>query len=98
MLGALLLGILGAVAPCQISTNMGAISYTTNRMAQGKKWLAEILSFFAGKTFVYFLLGLLVLWMGKELEALTIPVFQATRKIIGPLFLITGLYFVGCVN
>ncbi|EGL84259.1 hypothetical protein CathTA2_0187 [Caldalkalibacillus thermarum TA2.A1] len=98
VLGALLLGILGAVAPCQISTNMGAISYTTNRMAQGKKWLAEILSFFAGKTFVYFLLGVLVLLIGKELEALTIPVFQVTRKIIGPLFLIAGLYFVGWIK
>lgn len=98
ILGALLLGVLGAVAPCQISANMGAISYTTNRIAQGKKWQMEIISFIVGKTFVYFSLGLLILWIGTGLESLTIPVFQVVRKMIGPLFLITGLYFIGWIK
>ncbi|QZT35047.1 sulfite exporter TauE/SafE family protein [Caldalkalibacillus thermarum TA2.A1] len=55
------------------------------------------------KTFLYLeyvqmLLGLLVLWVGGRLEEWTIPVFQAARKIMGPLFLITGLYFLGVIK
>jgi cytochrome c-type biogenesis protein len=98
IVGALLLGILGALAPCQISANLGAISYTTNRITQGEKWYKEYLSFFAGKTLVYFLLALFVLLIGKGLEEWTIPIFQVARKIIGPLFLITGLYFIGLIK
>jgi cytochrome c-type biogenesis protein len=98
ILGALLLGVLGALAPCQISSNLGAISYTTNRMTQGEKWNRELISFFAGKTLVYFLLAALVLMIGKGLEEWTIPIFQVTRKIMGPLFLITGLYFIGWIK
>lgn len=98
VLGALLLGVLGAVAPCQISANMGAISYTTNRMVQGKKWQTEVISFFIGKTLVYFLLGMLIIGIGNELEALTIPVFQVVRKITGPVLLVTGLYFIGWIK
>lgn len=98
IIGALLLGILGALAPCQISANLGAISYTTNRMTQGEAWYKELASFFVGKTLVYFLLAVLVLWIGKGLEEWTIPIFQVTRKVMGPLFLVTGLYFVGLIK
>lgn len=98
LIGALLLGIIGSLAPCQVSANLGAISYTMNRMAKGEKWYQEMLSFFLGKTLVYFLLGVLVIWVGKGLEVSTIPVFQVTKKLIGPFFLITGLYFIGVIR
>lgn len=98
IIGALLLGIIGALAPCQISGNLGAISYTANRMAHGEAWYKEILSFFAGKTLVYFVLATLVLLVGKGLEEWTVPVFQVTRKIIGPLFFFTGLYLIGIIK
>lgn len=95
LVGALLLGIVGALAPCQISGNLGTLSYTLNRMGKGESWYGQIMSFFLGKTLVYFLLGFLIIWIGKELEETTIPIFQVTRKIMGPLFLLSGLYFVG---
>jgi cytochrome c-type biogenesis protein len=95
LIGALLLGVVGALAPCQISANVGTVSYTLNQMGKGQGWYRQIFCFFLGKTFTYFLLGLLVIWIGKGLEELTIPIFQVTRKMIGPLFLLTGLYFIG---
>lgn len=96
--GAIILGLLGALAPCQISSNLGIISYTTNRMSRGEVWYKEITSFFIGKTLVYFVLGMSVLLIGKGIEPWTIPIYQVTRKIIGPLFLFTGLYFVGLIK
>lgn len=98
IIGALLLGLIGALAPCQISANLGAMSYTTNRMTKGESWYKEINSFFVGKTMVYVILGLIVIFIGKEMEQWTIPIFQVTRKIIGPLFLLTGLYFIGVIK
>jgi cytochrome c-type biogenesis protein len=98
ILGALLLGLLGALAPCQISANMGALSYSVNRMTQEEKWYQGLVSFFLGKTVVYFVLGIFIIWLGKGLEEMTIPVFQVVQKMIGPLFLLTGLYFIGIVK
>lgn len=98
VIAALLLGLLGALAPCQISANLGTISYTTNRISKGEMWYKEITSFFLGKTLVYFILGMTVFLIGKGIEQWTIPIFQVTRKIIGPLFLITGLYFIGLIK
>lgn len=98
LFGAFILGVLGALAPCQISANVGIISYTTGRMTKAEKWLSEILAFFTGKTLVYFLLGLLVLMIGRGLEDAAVPVFQVARVVMGPLFLFTGLYFVGAIR
>lgn len=98
IVGALLLGLMGALAPCQISANLGAISYTTNRMTKNKVWYKEITSFFVGKTLVYFILGMIVLIIGEGIAQWSIPIFQVTRKIIGPLFLLTGLYFIGIIK
>jgi cytochrome c-type biogenesis protein len=96
--GALLLGIVGALAPCQITANLGTISYALNQIGKEERWNGQIIYFFLGKTFVYFLLGFLVIWIGKGLEESTIPIFQIIRKMMGPLFLITGLYFVGLIK
>lgn len=98
VIAAFLLGMIGALAPCQISTNIGVISYTANRMTNSEKWYSEIIIFFLAKTLVYFSLGLLVLFLGKGIENLTIPIFQLTKKLLGPLFVIIGLYFVGWIK
>lgn len=98
IISSLLLGVIGALAPCQISTNIGVISYTANRLTGQKKWYREIFSFFLAKTLVYVSLGLMVLLLGKGIENSTIPIFQVTKKIIGPLFIMIGLYFIGWIK
>jgi cytochrome c-type biogenesis protein len=98
LIGALLLGLIGAFAPCQISANVGAVSLTTHRIAQGKEWLKDIFFFFLGKTLVYVLLGILAVWIGDQINQWTIPVFQVVRKMVGPLFLFTGLYLIGVIK
>jgi len=98
LIGAILLGMIAAFAPCQISANMGAISFSTNRMAQGKEWLKDLAYFFSGKTTVYIILGLIAVWIGNEIGEWTIPLFQVVRKVVGPFFLITGLYLIGFIK
>jgi cytochrome c-type biogenesis protein len=97
-IGAILLGLIGAFAPCQISANAGAISFTTNRIAQGKEWVKDLIYFFSGKTIVYVILGLFAIWIGNQVGHWTIPMFQVVRKVVGPFFLITGLYLVGMIK
>lgn len=98
IIAALLLGIMGSLAPCQLSANIGAMSYTANRMSKGSTWFKEIVSFFVGKTLVYFLLAAIFILVGRGLEEMAIPFFQIIRKVMGPLLLIIGLYFIGWIK
>lgn len=95
VLGALLLGIVGSLAPCQLTGNTAALAYTTKRYQYKKSVMAELVAFISGKMVVYFGIGLIAIVLGSQLEQQLIPVFVWVRKLIGPVLLLTGLVLVG---
>ncbi|MDR6224031.1 urease accessory protein UreH domain-containing protein [Desmospora profundinema] len=92
---AFLLGLIGALAPCQLTGNAAALSYLTERANRGGHILSETAAYLVGKASVYLLLGVLVLWFGTSLESSLIPLFQWMRKLLGPLFVLSGLLLIG---
>lgn len=89
---ALLLGILGGLAPCQLAANAGAIAYVAES-AQGERRLwRTVRSFVLGKILVYTLLGFLASVLGWKLP---VPMMAFLRKLSGPLLIAMGLSMVG---
>src|SRR5438093_13239731 len=89
MLSALLFGLIGATAPCQLTTNAGALAYvarqaggTGGRQAAARSTLAFVL----GKVLVYTVVGAAVLLAGRQL--VSIPFIVAVRRLLGPAMLI----------
>jgi len=98
ILAALLFGIVGSVAPCQISANIGSISYFGNRHIQDKLSWTEIFFYLLGKVFVFSLLGSLFWILGQGLSDKTIPFFVVARKVMGPFFIVMGLFLIGALK
>jgi cytochrome c-type biogenesis protein len=98
LLFAFLLGIVGSLAPCQLTSNIGAITiYTNQSIQQGTKW-SSILSFIAGKMVVFSVLGLLAVLIGRDFFQ-SLPVFFSIfRKSLGPIFIIIGLILLGIIK
>lgn len=92
---ALLLGLIGAVAPCQLTGNMSAITFYGNRTIQMKSNWGEIISFITGKVVVFSLIGLLAWIFGQSFETKMTEYFPIFRKAIGPLMMVTGLVLLG---
>lgn len=95
---ALLLGLIGAVAPCQLTGNMSAITLYGNRTIQMKDDTGEIIAFILGKVTVFSLLGLLVWVLGDSFATTLTGYFPLFRKVIGPLIIITGLVLIGVLK
>ncbi|ARF16833.1 sulfite exporter TauE/SafE family protein [Sporosarcina ureae] len=95
---ALLLGLIGAVAPCQLTGNMSAITLYGNRTIQMKNDMGEIVAFITGKVAVFSFLGLFVWFFGESFETSLIEYFPLFRKVIGPLIIITGLVLLGILK
>ncbi len=95
VLGALLLGIVGSLAPCQLTSNAAALAYTTKRFQYKKSVMVELMAFISGKMIVYFGIGLIAMILGAQLQQQLIPIFVWARKLIGPILLLTGLVLVG---
>lgn len=95
LLTALLLGLLGATAPCQLTTSAGALAFITRHAGAGRLPLRLAAAYTAGKVAVFTLVGSTAIALGAGLGTETIPVFIAARKATGPLMLLVGLYLVG---
>ena len=92
---ALLLGLIGAVAPCQLTGNISAITIYGNRTIQINNSWGVITSFIIGKVMVYSVIGLFAWFFGQSFEIKVTEYFPLFRKIIGPLLIITGFVLLG---
>lgn len=92
---AILLGLIGALAPCQITGNMSAITLYGNRAIQKENNWPEIIAFMLGKVVIYTSIGLLAWVFGQSFESKLTQYFPVFRKAMGPLFIVTGLVLLG---
>lgn len=89
-----ILGLIGATSPCQLSTNMGALAYACTRPSRGRA-LALAAAYVAGKIVVYSAIGGAAVLVGNQLQATAIPVVIMARKALGPLMLVVALGLLG---
>lgn len=94
-LAALLLGLFGALAPCQVSGNAAAITYVSRSDSQQGSLWRTVGGFLGGKVTVYVILGFLAAVLGFQLP---IPVMALLRKLSGPLMILIGLHFLGLLR
>ncbi|CAM3885639.1 cytochrome C biosynthesis protein [Bacillus luti] len=98
LLFSFLLGIVGTLAPCQLTGNISAITLYGNQSLQtGHAW-KHILLFTLGKIIAFTTLGLFVWLLGKEIQPILTLYFPWLRKIIGPLLVLMGLMLAGIIK
>jgi cytochrome c-type biogenesis protein len=95
ILAAFLLGLIGALAPCQLTGNISAITYYGNQSLQTKKQWIEAIFFILGKIAVFSALGLAVWLIGREFQNAITIYFSVFRKLMGPIVIFIGLFLLG---
>jgi cytochrome c-type biogenesis protein len=95
ILAAFLLGLIGALAPCQLTGNISAITYYGNQSLQTKKQWIEAIFFILGKIVVFSALGLAVWLIGREFQNSITLYFSVFRKLMGPIVIFIGLFLLG---
>ncbi|MEJ9148885.1 sulfite exporter TauE/SafE family protein, partial [Bacillus thuringiensis] len=98
LLFSFLLGIVGTLAPCQLTGNISAITlYSTQSLQKGHVW-KHLLLFILGKIMAFTILGLLVWFLGKEIQQILTLYFPWLRKMMGPLLILMGLMLAGIIK
>lgn len=95
LVSALLFGLIGALSPCQLSTNLTALAWISRGGADSGAVARSSLAYLAGKATVYTLLGAAVVVFGMQLQQSAIPVIVAARRAMGPLLVLTALLMLG---
>jgi sulfite exporter TauE/SafE len=95
---ALIFGLLGAFAPCQLSTGVAAVSFLARRAGEPRRLWAQTLAYLAGKATVYLVIGGALVLAGlqfSEINGAAVPVAALARKALGPLLIVVGLFLAG---
>jgi cytochrome c biogenesis protein CcdA len=97
----LLFGLIGAVAPCQLSTNVATLAFLSRGVTDARKIGAQTLALVAGKLTVYLIVGGLVVVLGLQINQLSrtvIPIVIVARRVLGPLLIIVGLFMLSILQ
>jgi cytochrome c-type biogenesis protein len=97
LLSAFLLGLLGALAPCQLSTGSAALAWFGKDASKGLDW-PKVGVFFFGKVLVYVGFAFIALVLFKGQMSAPGEFFNAVRKIISPLMVVMGLLLLGLLR
>lgn len=92
---AFFLGLVGAVAPCQLTSNISAITIYGNRSLVDKVPWLHVFMFILGKLVVFSVIGIIIWLLGRDVDSTLTEMFPILRKAIGPMLILTGLFMLG---
>jgi cytochrome c-type biogenesis protein len=95
LLFAFFLGLIGAVAPCQLTGNISAMTIYGNKSLNEKVPWLHVFLFVLGKIVVFSIIGLVIWLLGKEVHSTLTQMFPILRKLIGPLLILVGIFMLG---
>jgi cytochrome c-type biogenesis protein len=97
LFSAMLLGLMTAISPCPLATNITAVGFISKDIKSGRKVLLNGIIYTLGRSITYVGLGLLIFaGIGQMQLSTTISVYG--EKLLGPLLLIIGIFMLGFIR
>jgi len=91
VLAAFLLGLLTAISPCPLATNIAALSYVSKKLDNRKYTILASLLYTAGRMLAYTLIGVLLILIGLSASRVSLFFQDYADKVLGPLLIFFGL-------
>ena len=91
VLSALLLGLVTAISPCPMATNIAAIAFVSRQVTSRKHAVISGSLYTLGRMFSYSLLGILIIVTGLEIPGVATFLQNFGERVLGPLLIITGI-------
>ncbi|MBN8460851.1 MAG: sulfite exporter TauE/SafE family protein [Verrucomicrobia bacterium] len=96
--GALWLGLLTAVSPCPLATNLAATAYLARRVESRRRAIAGTLAYTLGRIGAYAAIaGLLALGLASA-PAISQGLQRWMTPLLGPLLILTGMLLLGLLS
>ncbi|HHG85482.1 MAG TPA: sulfite exporter TauE/SafE family protein [Bacteroidetes bacterium] len=97
ILSALVLGLMTAISPCPLATNITATAYISKNISNKKKVFLSGLIYSLGRAFSYTVIGL-ILYFGASKFHIARFFNQNGEKYLGPLLIIIGLIMLNVIR
>jgi len=91
LVAAFFIGLMTAISPCPLATNMTAIAYVSKRIDSSKHTLFVGLLYAFGRAFAYAALTGLIVYVGINIQGISSFLQEHGEKLLGPLLILIGL-------
>jgi cytochrome c-type biogenesis protein len=91
VISAFVLGLMAAVGPCTMATNIAALAYVSRRVTDRKYCLMTGVLYTIGRMITYSVLGVLIIMVGLEIPGMSIFVQGIGEKALGPFLIAIGI-------
>ena len=96
-ISAFVLGLMTAISPCPLATNITATAYISKNIASKKKVFISGLLYSFGRAFSYTTIGL-ILFLGASKFHIALFFNQNGEKYLGPLLILIGLVMLNLIK
>lgn len=97
LLTAFLLGLMTAISPCPLATNITALAYISKDVENRRTVFLNGLYYTLGRTISYTLLGVII-FFGASKFHISRAVQSNGEKWIGPLLIVIGIFMLGIIK
>ena len=91
VVSAMLLGLVTAISPCPMATNITAIAYINRKISDRKYAVFSGLIYTSGRMFSYTVLGVLIIFTGLEIPVVADFLQEKGEQFIGPVLIGSGI-------
>ena len=91
VLSALLLGLITAISPCPLATNIAAIAYVSRKVTERRYAVITGALYTLGRMFSYSIIGVLIIVAGLEIPGVATFLQDFGEQVLGPLLIVVGV-------
>ncbi len=91
IVAAFFIGLMTAISPCPLATNITAIAYASKKIEEKKYTLLVGFFYTFGRMFTYILIASLIVWFGLNTQLIALFLQRYGEKLLGPLLILIGL-------
>ena len=98
LIAAFFIGLMTAISPCPLATNITAIAYISKKIGNGKRTLLTGFVYTLGRMFTYVLLASLIVYIGVNVQAISLFLQKYGERLLGPLLILFGLIMLNIIK
>lgn len=98
IVAAFFIGLMTAISPCPMATNITAIAYVSRKIENSKHTLLVGILYASGRAFSYAALASLIVYAGVNTQGISFFLQAYGEKLLGPLLLLVGVVMLELVK
>ena len=83
LIAAFFIGLMTAISPCPLATNITAIAYISKKINNGKHTLITGFVYTLGRMFTYVLIAFLIVYIGINVQSISLSLQKYGERLIG---------------